>query len=136
MTTVTKSFRFDAAHVLSEHAGLCRNLHGHTYRVDVSVRGEGEMVIDFKKLKWIAEETILGRLDHAFIYNSASPVEAEIAGVVERLGMRTVKLEVRSTVENLSKYIFDFLEPSVPGLFSVRVWETADNSAEYTKEGR
>ena len=42
MVTVTKTVRFDAAHVLTNHAGLCRNLHGHTYRVEVSVAGEAD----------------------------------------------------------------------------------------------
>ena len=37
MLTVTKSIKFDAAHVLTNHQGLCKNLHGHTYRVEVSV---------------------------------------------------------------------------------------------------
>ena len=37
MITVTKTVKFDAAHVLTNHQGLCKNLHGHTYRVDVSV---------------------------------------------------------------------------------------------------
>ena len=54
MITVTKTIRFDAAHVLTNHQGLCKNLHGHTYRVDVSVaQGDGDtrdMVIDFKDL--------------------------------------------------------------------------------------
>ena len=37
MITVTKTVKFDAAHVLTNHQGLCKNLHGHTYRVDISV---------------------------------------------------------------------------------------------------
>ena len=50
MTTVTKTVRFDAAHILTNHRGLCKNLHGHTYRVDVSVSADcpcDDMVIDF-----------------------------------------------------------------------------------------
>ena len=58
MVTVTKTVKFDAAHVLTNHQGLCKNLHGHTYRVDVSVsrpdESAGDMVIDFKDLKGIA----------------------------------------------------------------------------------
>ena len=71
MTTVTKTVKFDAAHILTNHQGLCKNLHGHTYRVDVSVSlptdpSEGnDMVIDFKDLKAIATETICRRFDHA-----------------------------------------------------------------------
>ena len=135
MTTVTKTVRFDAAHILTNHQGLCKNLHGHTYRVDVSVaqadgRG-GDMVIDFKELKRIATETICDRFDHAFMYSTASEGEREIAAVVEKHGMRTVALPFRSTAENLAKMFFDDLRAKVPGLASVCVWETADSCAEY-----
>ena len=137
MTTVTKTVRFDAAHVLANHEGLCKNLHGHTYRVDVSVScGDGmpgDMVMDFKELKRIANETICDRFDHAFMYNTASPGETEIAAVVERNGMRTAPIPFRSTAENLAKLFFAELEKKIAGLSSVRVWETQDSSAEYRK---
>jgi 6-pyruvoyltetrahydropterin/6-carboxytetrahydropterin synthase len=135
MTTVTKTVRFDAAHILTNHQGLCKNLHGHTYRVDVSVAqadgAGGDMVIDFKDLKRIAAETICDRFDHAFMYSTASEGEREIAAVVEKHGMRTVALPFRSTAENLAKMFFDDLRAKVPGLASVCVWETADSCAEY-----
>jgi len=123
--------------VLTNHDGLCKNLHGHTYRVDVSVScGDGmsgDMVMDFKELKRIANETICERFDHAFMYNTASPGETEIAAVVERNGMRTVPIPFRSTAENLAKLFFSELEKKVEGLSAVRVWETQDSSAEYRK---
>ena len=135
MITVTKTVRFDAAHVLTNHQGLCKNLHGHTYRVDVSVtQAEGDerdMVIDFKDLKKIASEVICDRFDHAFVYNTASAGEREIAAVVEKNGMRTVAIPFRSTAENLAKLFFGDLKPRIPGLSAVTVWETADSSAEY-----
>ena len=129
MTVVTKTVRFDAAHVLTNHAGLCKNLHGHTYRVDVSVADGGEggadMVIDFKDLKRISEEVVCARFDHSFIYSEASEGEREIAAVVERRGMRTVALP------NMARLFYEELKPRIPTLWSVRVWETADSSAEY-----
>ena len=133
MTTVTKTVKFDAAHVLTDHQGLCRNLHGHTYRVDVSVTAEsdGDMVIDFKELKGVLAEVIGGRFDHSFIYNTTSAAESEIAAVVEKHGMRTVAIPFRSTVENLAKMFYNALKTRVTGLSAVKVWETADNSAEY-----
>ena len=134
MTTVTKTVKFDAAHVLTDHQGLCRNLHGHTYRVDVSVSTEtdGDMVIDFKELKGVLTEVILGRFDHSFIYNPGSAGESEIAAVVEKHGMRTVAIPFRSTVENLARMFYNELKARVPGLSAVKVWDTADNCAEYT----
>ena len=135
MTTVTKTVKFDAAHVLTNHQGLCKNLHGHTYRVDVSVTqpdGSGkDMVIDFKDLKAIANEVICDRFDHAFVYNTASGGECEIAAVVEKNGMRTVAIPFRSTAENLARHFYESLKPRIPGLSAVKVWETADSCAEY-----
>ena len=135
MTTVTKTVRFDAAHVLTNHQGLCKNLHGHTYRVDVSVAqadgAGGDMVIDFKDLKRIATEVICDRFDHAFIYNTESAGESEIAEVVVRNGMRAVPIPFRSTAENLARLFFDELKERIPGLAAVKVWETADSCAEY-----
>ena len=135
MLTVTKSVKFDAAHVLTNHQGLCKNLHGHTYRVEASVSQQpgdpADLVIDFKDLKHTCEEVILSRFDHAFIYDSSSVGESEIAAVVEKNGMRTVAIPFRSTAENLSRYFFGELKAHLPGLCSVRVWETPDSCAEY-----
>ena len=140
MITVCKTVRFDAAHVLTNHQGLCKNLHGHTYRVDVSVTqpesDDRDMVIDFKDLKAIANEVVCDRFDHAFIYNTESAGEKEIAAVVEKNGMRTVAIPFRSTAENLAKLFFGDLKPRVPGLVAVKVWETADSSAEYRLSSR
>ena len=134
MTTVTKTVKFDAAHVLTNHQGLCKNLHGHTYRVDVSVAQAeddvSDMVIDFKDLKRLAEEVVCSRFDHAFIYNTESEGEREIAAVVERYGMRTVAIPFRSTAENLANLFFEDLKARIPGLSAVKVWETADSCAE------
>ena len=133
MTTVTKTVKFDAAHVLTDHQGLCRNLHGHTYRVDVSVSqaGDGDMVIDFKELKGVLAEVICDRFDHSFIYNTGSTGESEIAAVVEKHGMRTVAIPFRSTCENLAKMFYNGLKGRIPGLSAVKVWETTDNCAEF-----
>lgn len=136
MTVITKTVRFDAAHILTNHQGLCKNLHGHTYRVDVSVAGEGEsaedMVMDFKDIKRISTEEICERFDHAFIYCVHSQGEREIAEVVEKFNMRTVALEFRSTAENLAEYFFTLLRRRIPAISSVRVWETADSCAEFS----
>ncbi|WDC84441.1 6-carboxytetrahydropterin synthase [Caloramator sp. mosi_1] len=53
MLTVSKEFNFEAAHMLSEHQGDCKNLHGHSYKMIVEVTGDikNGMVIDFKDLK-------------------------------------------------------------------------------------
>ena len=138
MLTITKSVKFDAAHVLTNHKGLCKNLHGHTYRVDVRVRqaeNDGsDMVMDFKDVKRICEETVLAKFDHAFIYDETSAAESEIAAVVSKNGMRAAAIPFRSTAENLARWIFEALADRIDGLCSVRVYETADSCAEYTAE--
>ena len=74
MTIVTKRITFDAAHILTNHAGLCKNLHGHTYHVDISLADtaadaeRSDMVMDFKEIKQLATRLITDRFDHAFIY--------------------------------------------------------------------
>ena len=136
MITVTKTVRFDAAHVLTNHKGLCKNPHGHTYRVDISLaQAEGDqsdMVMDFKDIKTIANEVICEKFDHAFIYNTTSEGECEIAAVVERHGMRTVPVPFRSTAENLAKHFFIELSKRIPSLSAVKVWETLDSCAEFS----
>lgn len=136
MLKITKSIRFDAAHVLTNHNGLCKNLHGHTYRVDVCVKqaenDSSDMVMDFKEVKRICAERVLSVFDHAFIYDGTSAGETEIAAVLKKNGMRTVELPYRSTAENLAKWIFGTLASDIAGLCSVCVWETADSCAEYS----
>ena len=135
MTTVTKTVKFDAAHILTNHKGLCKNLHGHTYRVDISAAmsddEQGDMVMDFKDLKRVSVEAICDVFDHAFIYNTESAGEREIAAVLGKYGMRVAPLPFRSTAENLARHFYERLLPRVPGLVAVKVWETADSCAEY-----
>ena len=104
--------------------------------MDVSVAqaedDDRDMVIDFKALKGIANEVICDRFDHAFIYNTESAGEKEIAAVVEKNGMRTVAIPFRSTAENLAKMFYNELKSRVPGLSVVKVLETADCCAEYS----
>ena len=136
MLTVSKQCLFDAAHVLTNHAGQCKNLHGHTYQVIVEV-GEGaegkDMVIDFKDLKQVLREAILERFDHAFIFDQASASECEIAAVIAKHGMKSVGLPFRSTAENLARHFFRELAGRV-NVVSVKVYETPESCAEY-REG-
>lgn len=64
---VTKEFTFDSAHFLTKYHGKCENLHGHTYRLRVTVEGsiqEDGMVIDFVELKKLVKERVVDRYDH------------------------------------------------------------------------
>lgn len=136
MLTVSKQCVFDAAHVLTNHAGQCKNLHGHTYRVVVEV-GEvpdgHDMVIDFKDLKQVLREVIVERFDHAFMYHESSASEREIAAVIAKHGMRSVGLPFRTTAENLASHFFRELLGRV-NVVSVKVYETPESCAEFRRE--
>jgi len=72
--TVVKEFTFDAAHNLPNHPGKCKHIHGHTYRLQVGVRGsvapETGMVADFGILKDIVKMHVVDKLDHTFLNDS------------------------------------------------------------------
>lgn len=77
---ITKIFKFDAAHNLIQYHGKCEKLHGHTYRLEVTVEGglnEDRMVIDFLLLKKIVQERVLDILDHAYINDYIDQPTAE-----------------------------------------------------------
>lgn len=136
MLTVSKQCTFDAAHILTNYDGKCKNLHGHTYRLIVSVGGDPDksngMVIDFKALKQVVEDVILARFDHAFLYNENSPVESEIAAVISKHSMRSVALPCPTTVENLTHFIFGELAKHI-AVSSVTLYETPDSFATLTR---
>lgn len=77
---VTKEFTFDAAHNLIKYHGKCEKLHGHTYKLLVTVAGKKDeegMVIDFLELKKIVKENVLNILDHSYINEIIEQPSAE-----------------------------------------------------------
>ncbi|MBT1247583.1 MULTISPECIES: 6-carboxytetrahydropterin synthase QueD [unclassified Thermosipho (in: thermotogales)] len=80
MLLITKEFTFDAAHNLVKYHGKCERLHGHTYKLIVTVAGEKDeegMVIDFIELKNIVKENVLNILDHSYINDIIEQPSAE-----------------------------------------------------------
>lgn len=142
----TKEFTFDCAHMLTGHNGLCRNLHGHTYRLLISVAGRristgsaAGMVVDFRDLKSFVQTGVVDTFDHAYVYNAqAEGAEREIAKVCEAAGLKTVCME-RVTAENMARYIFKVLDRALAGasckLWKVRLYETPTSYAEVTVDG-
>lgn len=104
-----KAYGFEAAHFIYNHPGKCRNLHGHSYQLFVSVEGTPDpatgMIIDFDDLGQVVTARVLSRLDHRFL-NDLIPL---------------------STAENIAAWIWNELAPELPGLVQVEVYETADN---------
>lgn len=80
--TVTKSFTFDAAHKLPGYVGLCANLHGHRWTLDITVEGEIHkqtgMVLDFSVMKKIVDTAIISKFDHGYINDTIEMPTAEL----------------------------------------------------------
>lgn len=135
MLTVSKECVFDAAHVLTNHSGQCKNLHGHTYRMIVEVAKSEEstdMIIDFKDLKKVMQAVILNRFDHAFIFDEHSESESDIAAVIAKHRMKSVGIPFRSTAENLARYFYQLLSEHV-NVCSVKLYETPASCATYSQ---
>lgn len=71
MIYLSKEFHFHAAHFLKDHPGKCKNIHGHTYKLIVTLcgtmLGENGMLIDFGELKKIVKENIIDKVDHKLL---------------------------------------------------------------------
>lgn len=133
--SVCKIFTFDAAHQLIGHKGKCSNLHGHTYKLEVVLKGvpsveEGEsgegFVIDFSDIKAIVKQIVVDRLDHAFLAMGNEPVLETLTAT----GSKVALLLFRTTAENMSAYIaYELKRASLP-VYSVKLWETPTSWAE------
>lgn len=137
MFRVSKEFSFDMAHILDGHDGKCRNLHGHTYKLQVEVSGDlyqqgpkKGMVMDFADLKDIVKTLILEPMDHAFIYDTNSERECRIAALLNELDSKTFGMPSRTTAEEMARFIFNRLKSELP-LSAVRLWETPTSFCEY-----
>jgi len=120
MWTLTKTFEFDAAHrALPHHGGKCSGLHGHTWKVDLRVRGSrldvdgssSNMVVDFHDLSRVIKEVSEKYLDHKFLNES--------------LG------EESPTSEFLARWLFTQFKTAFPNIHSVEVWESPTSRCEY-----
>ena len=143
---VTKEFTFDCAHMLSGHEGLCKNLHGHTYKLQITVssfagvikEGPSEgMIVDFKDLKAIVKERIVDKFDHSYVmWANGSEVEHSIGDLLSQEGMKVVIVKYRPTAENMAQAFYDELKGVLrehkARIVGVKVWETPTSYAEVT----
>jgi len=134
---VAKEFRWEMGHRLPEHFGLCKNIHGHSYRMIVEFEGELDeqgMVIDFYDVEKIINP-IIEKLDHAFMVNNNDKVVIEF---LEKMNSKKVIVDFNSTAENISKYLLEEITksnlPPTLSRINVRVFETADDYAEDERE--
>jgi 6-pyruvoyltetrahydropterin/6-carboxytetrahydropterin synthase len=111
---IRKHFRFEAAHVLPHHPGKCSRMHGHSYRLDVAIRGPIQtdgpargMIEDFDRIKRIVRERVVDILDHRSLND----------------------LIENPTAEHIAMWIWRTLENHLNGLDELVLWETATSCA-------
>ena len=139
---ITKQFSFEAGHALYGYDGKCKNVHGHSYKLSVTVIGNPitdtknvklGMVIDFGDLKKIVSEEIVDKFDHATIFNKNTP-HIKLAETLKNEGHDVILVDYQPTSECM---VTDFAEkiskrlPQGVKLFSLRLQETETSYAEW-----
>lgn len=138
---VTKQFGFEMSHALTNYDGLCKNIHGHSYKLQITILGEpmmspGDpkdgMVIDFSVLKKLVKKQIVDPLDHSLMVNNIAAHE-KLTGLGE-MYERQHLVNFQPTTENLVLYIAEKIKKLLPEhleLFGVRLYETSSSFAEW-----
>ena len=139
---VTKQFKFETGHALHGYDGLCKNVHGHSYKLDVTVIGmpitdsrhvKNGMVIDFGDLKAIVNQEIVNPFDHATVLNVSTP-HKEIADEMENRGHKIIRVNYQPTSEMMVLDFAEKLKSKLPHhleLYSIKLRETATAFAEW-----
>jgi 6-pyruvoyltetrahydropterin/6-carboxytetrahydropterin synthase len=148
LMTATKEFSFDCAHVLTGHLGLCNNLHGHTYKLQVTacqrnglLLEEGPsagMVVDFKDLKQLVTSLIVEPFDHATVIDMSNDdqFEAGLYHLLRTHDKKIMQVAYRPTAENMCLNFVEKLNNEVEKLdlpfviAKVRLYETPTSYAE------
>lgn len=139
MYTLQTSASFDSAHFLKGYEGKCSNIHGHRWKVEVTVASEdvapeGQdrgMVLDFKILK-DALNGLTEELDHSLVIEEGSLKENTKAALLEE-GFRMIELPFRPTAENLAAFFYHEMEKKGYQVILVKVYETPNNCAGYSE---
>jgi len=132
------------AHALWNYDGACKNIHGHSYRLLVTIMGtpisdsdhpKFGMVMDFKDLKELVKGPIVDKLDHSLVlYREAeSKTVSAIKGMYEKVHL----FDFQPTCENLVLYIADIIREKLPRtleLHSIKLYETASSYGEWFAE--
>ena len=139
---ITKQFNFETGHALYGYDGKCKNVHGHSYKLSVTVIGtpitdtgnvKYGMVIDFTDLKKIVKEEIVDIFDHATVFNKNTP-HVELAAELKNRGHHVILVDYQPTSENM---VIDFAGkiknrlPESIALHSLKLQETETSFAEW-----
>ena len=138
---ITKQFSFEMAHALRNYDGLCRNIHGHSYKMDITLAGQplrdenspkNGMVMDFGDLKRLVNEEIISLFDHALVLNAKT--DAQLIDVLKQNYEKIVTVDFQPTTENLLEFIAAKIQSRLPEtvtLTCVRLRETDTSYAEW-----
>ena len=132
MHLITSESSLDAAHFLTNYEGKCKNIHGHRWRVVVTIKGEltNGMLVDFGDFKKDIKD-LCDYFDHSFIVEKGSLDKKLFDLLNKQFVLRVV--EFRTTAENFSKYIFEEMSKKY-SVKEVCVYETPNNCARYVCE--
>ena len=132
MHLITSESSFDAAHFLTNYEGKCKNIHGHRWRVVVTIKGEltNGMLVDFGDFKKDIKD-LCDYFDHSFIVEKGS-LDKKLFDLLNKQFVLRV-FEFRTTAENFSKYIFEEMSKKY-SVKEVCVYETPNNCARYVCE--
>ena len=135
---ITKQLSFEMAHALLGYDGKCQNIHGHSYKLFVTVEGvplhdnnnhKNGMVMDFGDVKRCIEETIIQKFDHALVMPQSDRYNPEALKPIAKL----LVVPFQPTTENLLMHFAELLQPAIPQnlkLYSLRLHETETSYAE------
>ena len=141
---ITKQFTFEMAHVLKDYDGPCRNVHGHSYELFVTLIGEPlqdesspkyGMVMDYKDLKTIVKENVINKFDHSLVLSSRHN-ETSIKNLKSEFE-KLIVVDYQPTNENLIIDIANILKPLLPknaSLYKLKLRETATAYSEWHSE--
>ena len=138
MYTLQVSECFDSAHFLKDYVGKCSNIHGHRWKVEITVASskleeEGQnkgMVVDFKTLKDDLS-VLCDELDHCFIIETGSLKETTLDALGDE-GFKIVEMDFRPTAENFARYFYEQMEDKGYFVILSKVYETPNNCAGYS----
>jgi 6-pyruvoyltetrahydropterin/6-carboxytetrahydropterin synthase len=141
---LTKEVKFEMAHALWNYDGLCKHIHGHSYRLFVTLKGEPisdqndvklGMVMDFGDLKKILNEEIVKKYDHSVVINSKA--DHKLLPEVPEMFDRLIFSDYQPTCENMVSDFAEKIQKRLPErikLHSIRLYETATSYAEWYAE--
>lgn len=132
---LTRKFDFEMAHALTEYDGKCRNIHGHSYKLYVTVEGDcvdggSGMVMDFHMLKTIVEEQVVMQFDHALILPK---LQNAIVPSFDDYHAKLILTSFQPTTENLLIHFAGLIADKIPHpakLYSLKLYETESSCAE------